>query len=86
MRKVTATELKTKTGECLDTAQREPIEIEKNGRTIAFLINRGEYDRLCKLENEYWLARVEVAEQGGYAGTEATAAFFKEMLSKNAQS
>ncbi len=85
MKKVSATTLKTKTGECLDTAQKEPIEIEKNGRTVAVLIAHEDYQRLAKLENDYWLARLEAAEKAGYLGAEATAAFFKEMLSKNAQ-
>ncbi len=85
MKKVTATELKTKTGECLEKAQKEPLEIEKNGRVIAVLIAHEDYERLSQLENAYWLARVEAAENSGYVGTDATAAFFKEMLSKNAE-
>jgi prevent-host-death family protein len=83
MKKVSATELKTKTGQCLDTAQKEPVEIEKNGKVVAILIAREDYDRLARLENAYWLARIEAAEQGGYAGAEATSSFFKEMLSRN---
>jgi prevent-host-death family protein len=85
MKKVTATELKTKTGECLDRAQREPIEIEKNGRAIAVLVAYEDYERLSRLENEYWLARVTAAEKSGYVGAKATADFFKEMHSKNAE-
>jgi len=82
MKKVTATELNTKTGECLEKAQKEPLEIEKNGRVIAVLIAREDYERLSQLENEYWLARVEAAETSGYLGTDATADFFKKMLTR----
>jgi prevent-host-death family protein len=85
MNKVTATELKINTGECLVRAQREPLEIEKNGKAIAVLISRQDYDRLSRLENLYWLARVEAAEQSGYVGAEASANFFKEMLSNSAE-
>ncbi len=69
MKKVSATELKTRTGECLDTAQKEPVEVEKNGRTVAFLIASDEYNRLSNLEREYWMARVGIAEKSGYVGS-----------------
>ncbi len=85
MKTITATELKTKTGATLDAAQREPVAIEKNGRQVAVIIPKADYDRLMKLENEYWLARVEAAEKTGYIGTEATTAFFKEKLKGNAE-
>lgn len=85
MKKVTATELKTKTGEALDAAQREPVAIEKNGRPIAVIVPQADYERLIRLENEYWLARVEAAEQSGYLGAEATSNFFKNMLKGNAE-
>ncbi|HMX47207.1 MAG TPA: type II toxin-antitoxin system Phd/YefM family antitoxin [Candidatus Obscuribacter sp.] len=85
MKTITATELKTKTGETLDAAQEEPISIEKNGRPIAVILPQADYERLIKLENDYWLARVEAAEKSGYIGTEATTALFKEMLTGNAE-
>ena len=85
MKTVTATELKTKTGETLDAAQREPVAIEKNGRAIAVIVPQADYERLIRLENEYWLARVERAEESGYVGSEATANFFKDMLKRDAE-
>jgi prevent-host-death family protein len=85
MKTVTATELKTKTGETLDAAQREPVAIHKNGRAIAVILPQADYERLTKLENDYWLARVEESEKSGYIGTKATMAFFKEKLKGNAE-
>lgn len=85
MKTITATELKNKTGETLDAAQREHVAIEKNGRPIAVIIPQADYERLTKLENDYWLARVEAAEKSGYIGTESTTAFFKEMLKGHAK-
>jgi prevent-host-death family protein len=85
MKKITATELKTKTSQTLATAQNEPVAIEKNGRAIAVIIPQADYERLTRLENDYWLARVEAAEKTGYIGTEATASFFKQMLKRNAK-
>jgi len=85
MKTVSATELKTKTGATLDAAQKEAIAIEKNGRSIAVILPQADYERLTKLENEYWLARVEASEKNGYAGTKATTNFFKEMLKRHAK-
>lgn len=85
MKTVTATELKTKTSETLATAQNEPVTVEKNGRPVAVIVPHADYERLLKLENDYWLARVEEAEKSGYIGAEATTAFFKEMLKGNAE-
>lgn len=85
MKTITATKLKTNTGETLDTAQREPVAIEKNGRLVAVIVPQADYERLVKLENDYWLARVEAAEKSGYIGAEATTSFFKEILKGNAE-
>jgi antitoxin Phd len=85
MKTVTATELKTKTGETLDAARREPVSIEKNGRAIAVIVPQADYERLMRMENDYWLARVEESEKSGYIGTAATSTFFKETLKGNAK-
>ncbi len=85
MKTITATELKTKTGETLDAAQNEHVAIVKNGRPVAVIVPQADYDRLMKLENDYWLARVEAAEDSGFIGTEATTAFFKEKLKGNVE-
>jgi len=86
MKTITATELKNKTSETLATAQHEPITIEKNGRPVAVLVPQADYERLIKLDNDYWMARLDAAEKSGYIGTEPTAAFFKEMLVRDADS
>ncbi len=42
----TASEAKTRFGRLLDTAQREPVMIEKNGRPFAVMLSRHDYDHL----------------------------------------
>jgi prevent-host-death family protein len=86
MKTISATELKNKTSETIATAQHEPISIEKNGRLVAVIMPHADYERLTKLENDYWLARLTAAEKGGFIGAEATANFFKEMLASDADS
>lgn len=85
MKKITATELKNRTSEAIAAAQREPLSIEKNGRPVVVIIAQSDYDRLIQLENDYWLARIEKAEKTGYIGTEATASFIKEKLTRDAK-
>ena len=41
---VTATEAKNRFGELLDTAATQPVFIQKNGRDVAVLISKADYD------------------------------------------
>ena len=50
----TATEVKNRFGEFMDKAQREPVTVEKTGRSYAVLIGFDEYQRLLALEDELW--------------------------------
>ena len=43
---MTASEAKNRFGQLLDTAQREPVEIEKNGRPFAVMLSKHDYDAL----------------------------------------
>ena len=43
---ITATDAKSRFGQVLDTAQREPVTIEKNGRAFAVMLSKHDYDRL----------------------------------------
>ncbi len=46
MATMTATDVKNRFGEALDTAQREPVMIRKNGRNVAVLLSAEEYETL----------------------------------------
>jgi prevent-host-death family protein len=85
MKTITATELKYKTSETIATAQHEPVSVEKNGRAVVVILPQADYERLTKIENDYWLARLESANDSGYIGTEATANFFKQRLAGDAK-
>jgi len=80
MKKVTATQLKNNSGECLELSLQEPIQIEKSGRTVAVLLNVNEYERLVSLENEYWLARALEAEKSGYLGVDNSTDLLKKLM------
>ena len=48
-----AAEAKNNFGKMIDTAQREPITIEKKGRAVAVVLSMEEYAKLEALETEY---------------------------------
>jgi prevent-host-death family protein len=70
MTNATATEVKNRFGEFMDKAQREPVTVEKTGRSYAVLIGFDEYQRLIALEDAYWAAKAVKAEASGYVGTD----------------
>jgi prevent-host-death family protein len=57
MKRFTATDAKNKFGEILDASMTEPVMIEKNGRPVAVLISKAEYDRLSPQESRRQLVR-----------------------------
>ncbi|QNT68369.1 type II toxin-antitoxin system Phd/YefM family antitoxin [Defluviicoccus vanus] len=50
MRTMAALEAKNRFGELLDTAQREPVMIEKHGRAVAVMLSAEEYKELEALK------------------------------------
>jgi len=51
MQKVSANEAKSRFGELLDKARREPVVIEKHGRAVAVVMSTEEYDELVSKNN-----------------------------------
>ncbi|MBI5438924.1 MAG: type II toxin-antitoxin system Phd/YefM family antitoxin [Nitrosomonadales bacterium] len=68
MKTATATEVKTKFGEYLDIAQKEPVLIEKSGRNVAVMVSMEEYKLLQALEDRYWGERALKARKRGMVG------------------
>ena len=46
MSSLTATDAKNRFGQLLEMAQAEPVEIQKDGRTVAVMVSAEEYRRL----------------------------------------
>lgn len=63
---VTATELKNRLGQYLETAQVEPVFIEKSGRQNSVVLSKNRYDQLCETEDLVWDLRAQAAEQEGF--------------------
>lgn len=70
MTSMTAGDAKRSFGVLLDRAQREPVTITKNGREVAVLVSKEDFERLEALEDAYWGRLAEEAEKEGYVGPE----------------
>lgn len=80
MKTFAASEAKNEFGRLLDTAQREPVTIEKKGRPVAVLLSLEEYQRLEALDDAWWVARAEEAGEEGFIGPEEGEKLMRELL------
>lgn len=60
MSTIAAREAKTRFGEMLDAAQREPVIIEKHGRRVAVVLSASEYDALLDMKREQIKAEIRI--------------------------
>ena len=76
---VSATEFKNRLGQYLDTAERDPVFVEKSGRVKSVLISYDHYERLLAYEDSYWASKAKEAEGDGYLGSHTTEFLLKKM-------
>ena len=76
----TATDVKNRFGEFMDRAQREPVTVDKSGRSYAVLLSFEEYQRLLAAEDALWVARADKAAESGFLSTEESMALLEKAL------
>lgn len=59
MKTIAALEAKNRFGELLDTAQREPVTIEKHGRPVAVVVSAEEYDLIQEIKLAHLKAEIQ---------------------------
>ena len=59
MKKMAALEAKNRFGELIDTAQREPVTIEKHGRPVAVVMSTEEFEQFEALKLERLKALIQ---------------------------
>ena len=69
---VTATELKNRLGQYLETAQSEVVEVKKPGRLSIVILSKKRYDVLLKTEDMLWNIRAQLAEKEGFLSAKET--------------
>lgn len=80
MKTFAASEAKNQFGRLLDTAQREPVTIEKKGRPVAVVLSLEEYERLEALDDAWWAARADEAAEEGFIGPEEGEKLMRDLL------
>ncbi len=70
MQNISANDAKSRFGELLDTARREPVTIEKHGRPVAVILSTEDYNELKQIKLEHLRAEVQIGigqlERGEY--------------------
>jgi antitoxin Phd len=67
-KKVSAKQAKDHFGELIDTAQSQPVEIQRKGRSVAVVVSLDEYKRLEALEEGWWASAAQNALKEGMFG------------------
>ena len=63
-----ANEAKSRFGQLLDAARRDPVVIEKHGRAVAVVLSKEDYDELLSIKLERLRAEVQIGIDAGDAG------------------
>ena len=74
-----AREAKNEFGRLLDTAQREPVTIEKKGRPVAVVISLEEFKRLEAAEDALWEVLARASEAEGLLSPEESEKFLESL-------
>lgn len=77
---VSATEAKLHFGKLLDTARRESVTIEKQGRSVAVILSQEDFERLSDIEDRLWALAAEEAKSEGFLTEEESEKFLSELL------
>ena len=85
MKSFAATDAKNKFAALLDDARREPVAIERHGKTIAVILSSEEYARLEKLEDEWWAFQADaIVAKNDWVGCDASQQALRNMLDAKA--
>ncbi|MSP88098.1 MAG: type II toxin-antitoxin system Phd/YefM family antitoxin [Alphaproteobacteria bacterium] len=80
MKTLAAKKAKTSFDLLLDTAQREPVAITRNGRAVAVVLSIAEFERYQGLENAWWAARAGAAARRGFVGPDASEKLIRDLV------
>jgi prevent-host-death family protein len=77
---VSATEAKVHFGKLLDTARRENVVIEKQGRSVAVILSQEEFERLSEIEDKLWALKADAAKNESLLTEKESEKFLNELL------
>jgi len=80
----TASDARRRFGRLLETVQREPVTITKNGRAVTIIVPSSDNELISEmrgfLEERCWGERITEAERGGYIGARESKRILREAL------
>jgi antitoxin Phd len=77
---ISATEAKVHFGKLLDTARRESVSIEKQGRPVAVILSHEEFERLNEVEDLLWSLKADSAKKDGLLSIEESEDLLDNLL------
>jgi len=80
MKTLAAKDAKNGFGRMLDSAQREPVTIAKNGRPVAVVVSLEDYQRLAAIEDAWWAERARKSAAAGFLGPTRSRKLLAKML------
>ncbi|MEY3371197.1 MAG: Antitoxin Phd YefM, type toxin-antitoxin system [Pseudomonadota bacterium] len=57
MRTYSTNEARNKFSEMIDNSQHEAVEIIRHGRTMSVLLSKKDFERLKKIEDDWWMSQ-----------------------------
>lgn len=80
MKTLTTRKARGSFGRLLDTVQREPVAITRNGQIVVVILSIAEFERYQGLENALWAARAGMAAKRGFVGPEASEKLIRDLV------
>ena len=77
---ISATELKTRTGQVLDTVHKGPVLVQSYGRDSADILDPEEYERVRRADDARWAALADAAVAEGFHSSDETASWLAEKI------
>lgn len=75
-----AKDAKNKFGQLLTAAMREPVIIDKNGKSVAILMSTEEFRRLEQIEDELITIKAQLALKEGFIGEDESEKFLSDLV------
>jgi prevent-host-death family protein len=82
MKTFAASDFKSRLGDMLMSAAREPVQITKRGKDAYVLMSEEQFRRFEAMEDALWAARADEAMKSGFVGTSDAEALLRELADR----
>ncbi len=78
--RMSASDARNNFADLLEFASKNPVRIERNGRSVAVVVSAEEFERMEAMEDAWWAHKADEAMKEGTLGQEASEKLLAEML------